>query len=532
MLWLALEFPHLVLDAMQLDDGDDGAAERRHDGMRERGAHAGAAPPPVAVVDQEQQRRRVHDCNAAAAQFGVHAGQPLGAAQALCGSLRLVARSPARERALILRRATWGLRFSPVVSVRDDRLLLVEIDPSRRLFGGLRALLAKIRGELDAARYRYRAAAAATPAAAVLLARAGRSRVIAGHGKLAAAIGDVALRHGEWDARTLQALHGIGIACFRELFALPRKELGRRFGQSLVDYCDRLLGRRMEVLPRFEPPDTFATGMELPVPIVGTEALAFGARRLLRELGDWLEARQLAVLRCRLELVHEDHPPSVVELGLRCANADTTHLSGLLRAHLEQRALPQAVAALRLSALECSTIAAPNAELFERTDADDEDIERLIDRLRSRLGEGGVRQIALHADHRPERAQRLVGDLAREPRTRRAAPRSASPASRRAAATERAPPDRDADAPASGADPLAAGPRPLLLLDAPKPLAELCETPLAALVLVGPERIETGWWDGHSVRRDYYRAATPEGAQLWIYRDRVDETWFVHGVFG
>ena len=36
----------------------------------------------------------------------------------------------------------------------------------------------------------------------------------------------------------------------------------------------------------------------------------------------------------------------------------------------------------------------------------------------------------------------------------------------------------------------------------------------------GPERIETGWWDGRDVQRDYYVARNPAGVRLWVFRDR------------
>ena len=38
----------------------------------------------------------------------------------------------------------------------------------------------------------------------------------------------------------------------------------------------------------------------------------------------------------------------------------------------------------------------------------------------------------------------------------------------------------------------------------------------------GPERIETGWWRGASVRRDYYRVQTEEGLRFWLFR-RLDD---------
>ena len=77
--------------------------------------------------------------------------------------------------------------------------------------------------------------------------------------------------------------------------------------------------------------------------------------------------------------------------------------------------------------------------------------------------------------------------------------------------------------------------RPVWLLAEPQPL-EGGERPRYEGLLEieeGPERIESGWWDGHDVRRDYYVARTPAGARLWIFRERrAPGGWFLHGVFG
>ena len=52
-------------------------------------------------------------------------------------------------------------------------------------------------------------------------------------------------------------------------------------------------------------------------------------------------------------------------------------------------------------------------------------------------------------------------------------------------------------------------------------------------LLAGPERLETGWWDGSDIERDYYVAADGEGARLWIFRERSGARgWFLHGHFG
>lgn len=56
----------------------------------------------------------------------------------------------------------------------------------------------------------------------------------------------------------------------------------------------------------------------------------------------------------------------------------------------------------------------------------------------------------------------------------------------------------------------------------------------------GPERIETGWWQGPSVRRDYYRIETEQGRWWWIFRSLRSQSrstsghryrWMLHGLF-
>ena len=48
---------------------------------------------------------------------------------------------------------------------------------------------------------------------------------------------------------------------------------------------------------------------------------------------------------------------------------------------------------------------------------------------------------------------------------------------------------------------------------------------------VGPERIETGWWRGRRIGRDYYRVETATANRYWIFRRLRDGKWFLHGTF-
>jgi protein ImuB len=51
-------------------------------------------------------------------------------------------------------------------------------------------------------------------------------------------------------------------------------------------------------------------------------------------------------------------------------------------------------------------------------------------------------------------------------------------------------------------------------------------------IQTGPERIETGWWDGGDIRRDYYRVKTRLGQDAWAFRPcDEDGEFMLHGWF-
>jgi protein ImuB len=47
--------------------------------------------------------------------------------------------------------------------------------------------------------------------------------------------------------------------------------------------------------------------------------------------------------------------------------------------------------------------------------------------------------------------------------------------------------------------------------------------------LAGPERIESGWWDGDDAKRDYFVARLQNESLAWVYREAGE--WYLHGLF-
>ena len=474
MLWIALDFPCLPLDTFAL---------------------ASARTEPWAIADGTD----VLVCNSQAQALGVRNGMRLSAACALSPRLNYRLRDETAEVATLATLAAWANQFTPNVSLESPRALLLDIEGSLRFFGGIRPILQTLKRGLDDMGYAATMACAPTATAALLLARARMQKIVNCKRALEAVVATLPLAALECDARTAQTLQAVGVRRVADLMALPRDGLARRGGQPLLDIVDRALGRLPAPRKFFAPPAQFDAQLELAAPVAHSEALLFATKRLINQLTGFLVARNGGVQRFTLTLMHERNVPTRIEIGLVAPTRDNAHLTLLVRERLAALALGAPVHALRVEADDILVLAEESRELFpDRTSAQGE-WQKLVERLRARLGPQAVHGVAAHAEHRPERAS-----CATQPGTSSAAP--------------------------------ARDPRPLWLLAAPRPLPEIATKPHyhdnALALVAGPERIESGWWDDDDVKRDYFVAQTPDHATLWIYRERrAPGGWYLHGVF-
>lgn len=502
--WAALHFPALSLDVFARAWTTD--------------AHA----RPF-VVDSGGHYPRIVAANEAAQRAGIRPQMLLSAALTLAPDLVQRPRDESQEIAALEQLATFTLRFTPAVALAPPSALVAEIGTSLRLFGGRAKLIARIVRGIDQRGYAMRLGIAPTPTASLALARAGAADAIDSIDALREALSPLSLGCFDVDDDVRATLNAAGVHTFGDALRLPRAGLARRFGFDLVDMLDRAGGRRADPRQPYEPPPQFVSRLELPVPVHDVEALTFAVNRLVQELTAWLLARGLGVGALSLRLAHEHalvrHRESrctEARFALGAPSRTPAHLVHVLRERLARLSLPAPVAGITLTSEAVAPLAGRNLGLLPGDEAATPEVP-LLDRLRARLGEHAVQLVAPRAEHRPERASDSVTvqprAAANAARTSRASVRGAS-----AAATAKLP----------------ASPRPLWLLSEPQPLAHLIEAKPWVL-REGPERIESGWWDGSDVRRDYFVAESPAGDIVWIYRDHrygVDDgEWFLHGIF-
>jgi protein ImuB len=399
-------------------------------------------------------------------------------------------RDEAAEQQALRRLAAWCYQYSNQVCIPGDRNgLFLEVGASERLFGRPEHLSKRLEQELGRLGYHAMTGTAPTPEAAWLTAREGLH--ITNPGQVRRQLGPLPLDRLHLDTTQQVAMERMGFRQLRDLLRLPRKALTRRFGPALPDYLDRILGVRPDPRAMYQPPETFSSRLELPAEIHNRQALLFPLKRLLEELCGVLRGGDTAVQSLLIELGHEDHANSRLDLGLQSPTQGAGRLMTVLSERLERLSLPQAVREIRLQAPTLLKFNAGQHSLFHDTPAEQrQDIERLAERLQARLGKESVTGLTGVEDHRPEYSWR--------PRKLNERP-----------------------------DCIALAHRPAWLLPKPRPC-----TIESYEILAGPERIESGWWDGRDCRRDYFIVRDTHGSTLWAFREyKPHRGWYLHGIF-
>lgn len=409
----------------------------------------------------------------------------------------------------------WALQYTPRVTVVEESVLL-EVEASGRLFGGIEALHALV--EQGADELGACVSWAPTGLAALALARQGISDGFAM--PLQRTLDRLPLEVLTAVARHQPTLARVGCRTLGQVRALPRGGLGRRFDKALLSALDQAYGLRPEAYDWLALPETFHARLELMSRVETAPALLAGARRLLLQLVGWLRARRQGTTAITLRWCHDvmrsKEAGTGDELTVRTGSAtqNIEHLARLLAEHLAKVELKAPAGDIELLVAEVAPLVEDSRSLIPDTIRQGQSMELTLERIRARLGDECVRRPVVAEDHRLEWAQ-----------------------------TWTAAPGRRPTAPIRGMR----LPLPNWVLDEPLRLTERNHRPLyqgPLQLLLGPDRIEGGWWHRcsvgeeectHGVQRDYWLALSPCAGVLCVFHERLagDQTaWFLHGHYG
>lgn len=453
MRWACILLPQLALDAA----------------LRSREQPA----EPLVLLSGPVQRRLLQAINPAARELGLRAGQTLAAARALSDGFATLEYDPEQIAHWHRFLAAWAYQYSSHVSLDYPRALLLEIETSLGLFGPWPRFEARLRSELQALGFRHRIAVAPNALAARVLVNVGDGLVV-DEAQLPQQLMNLPVSRSGFEPEVAHALASMGLRRLQQVLALPRNSLAKRFPRSMLDHLDTLQGVHPLALGCYLPPDHFAGRVEFNFDVESIASLLFPLRRLTGDLAMFLAGRDCGVQRFVLLLEHREGEATQVPVGLLSAEREAGMLFELARGRLEAVQLRAPVQAFALRAQQLPAFVPAAGELFVERPQQSLAWEQLRERLRARLGDDAVQGIALRADHRPEHAWSATPD--------------------------------------TGKPQVGSSPRPGWLLQEPQLLDDLFPR-----ILSGPERIESGWWDGDDVRRDYYLIQTRDGRRAWAF---------------
>jgi protein ImuB len=337
-----------------------------------------------------------------------------------------------------------------------------------------------------------------------------------------------------------------------------------RFGPLVLQRLDQALGRVPEVivpcrlLPELRAAYRFEYGIEHP------GVLRHALDRLTEQMHGLLQARCWGARQVECVLFHETAAATRFEVSLFRPSGSLPHLLGLLRTRLEQVTIDEPVCGMSVRVLSAEPLVDVQAEYVETERAENSrELAGLVDRLSSRLGREAVTRPVLVPDPQPEYACRfdaVIQESGCRKQEKKSGIRSQGTGARKKSKPRLAATPQVC---AAGRDPgfklmVGAGAlprisselrlngqmRPLRLWPRPARIDVLRVVPggapgwfrwaghdFHAVRTWGPERIDTGWWRGHDIQRDYYMVSTETGARFWLFRRRHDGCWFLHGCF-
>ena len=400
--------------------------------------------------------------------------------------------------------AGWAESLTSVVVLRPGEGLLLEVRGSLKYFSGLTGIKRRLVEELERRRWRYRLAVAPTPLAAAWLARC-KSIDISGEESLAGAIGSLPLAATGWPEKIQLMLGQMGVRSIADCLRLPRAGFARRIGRAWLDELDCALGKKPDLKTAYQRPQTLYRSVEFTLETSDRVLFAKALSGMVATVEQELRRRQLQFREVELSFRHLRAAATRTRFRFVAPVHERQRILEPLLARIERIALAEPAIALALQTGTLLPLKADTPALLPASVAA-ADASRprtvpeyaLVECLRGRFGERRVYGIGWVAEHRPEYAWRRSTD----------APASVSPNKQ----------DLSAGLPPG---------RPLWLLPQEKRQKKRGQTPFSE-----PERIESGWWDGKNVRRDYHVVIGSAGEKLWFYRDCQTHEWYLHGIFG
>ena len=315
---------------------------------------------------------------------------------------------------------------------------------------------------------------------------------------------------------TVSLLDELGVQAIGQLLALPRKSVASRLGPQVARRLAEFEGSRSEPLQAVADEAFPHAECHLSAPASTFEAMRCVLEPLVEQCLSALHARGFGVTVLQVRLLEASSisattSPVVIDIGLFRPSVSSRHVVDLVQLRMARMRLPREVESIAVEVVSAGAVACRQRVLFEgvgssatlRAGEQAMQLGGLLDRLAGRLGRMAVFEPRPVIDAQPEHAW-----VAAPPE-----PEHGGASASAAAASC-----------AAGLRPGWMAPRPVrvetvsVVPDGPPLWFCISGVRHRVTEAWGPERIETAWWRGCSVRRDYYVVETESGDRWWLFR--------------
>ena len=466
----------------------------------------------LVLAAPDHSRMMITAANKSAHANGIKKGMALADARVLMPSLQVMEDPPGLSERLLKGLAQWCIRYSPIVNMDTDGLLL-DVTGCAHLWNGEETYLKKITTALEKIGYSVRACIADTIGAAWALARCGKIHIVPPGEQLNALLPmpSIALRI---EAGIAEQLHKLGLTTIAHFINIPRNSLRRRFGEELLLRLDQALGKEEEQVIPLLPPVAWQERLPCLEPVLTLSGIEMALLQLLEKLCSRLQKENKGLRKAVFICHRADHRIEKIETGTHRPSNNIDHLFKLFELRLGNI---EPAMGIELFILEAPLVEdrMPQQEKLWASPRglDNKGLPELLDRISNKFGSAPIQRFLPGEHHWPERSYST------------------------AALDEKI------------QSPWHTGrPRPLQLLPYPEPIEVTAPIPDYPPMLFrykkklhtitkadGPERIEQEWWIQQGQHRDYYYVEDEEGCRFWLFRlgHYHDESyqWYLHGFF-
>lgn len=454
-------------------------------------------------------------------------------------------------------------KFSPVIGIEQDlrqiesrkktgtnantrfhpSSIMLDVTGLSHLFGSYNVLASQVSQHCNGQDYHTRIAIAHTLGLAWAASHFSRAcqfdqpLIVNGHTE--GIVNDLPVAALRIDATTSNTLDRLGIQTIGQLLAIERGDLRSRLGADLIRRMDQLSGVTEEPVIVSRQLPEFSENKVLQFPTSNRETIEVVINRLLTRLCAELKSRQLGSLIWKVRLLPAQPTQRASGIEFRVclfqATANADHVMPLVSMQLEQSLMAREKRELNVSEIvvevsSCVLLVQQQRQLFdENPRLDRQTLAHLINRLSSRLGADNVVYPTFRSGAQPELSFEFRPLVDPYRKRRRAKTISTSHVLGR--------PLRLLSPPIAVSVKRETVPEPeerAVVFRKPVQIAFESGTNRSTQKIVrswGPERIETGWWRGATVRRDYWSIVLEAGTQFWVFCDLKNGQWFVHGEF-